>query len=287
MRYRRDMSATTTRDRIVLRAADVEAVVVPRTGGRIGSLRIDGLEALVTEGWGPLAWGAYPMVPWAGRLDRGVLRWAGAEHRFPTHIAPPHAIHGTLMESGWDVIDAGRDAVALEARLDEPWPFGGVAVHRIVLAADRLEATLEVRADAEAFPAIVGWHPWFARRLRDTAGTIHGGSAVVDVPAGAMLRRGADGLPDGTVTRPIPPGPWDDCFTEMSAPPSVTWEGALRIVVESDAPFVVVYTEHEAGVCIEPQTGPPDGLNTGGHAVVEPGRPLVAAMTLCWSRPVS
>jgi aldose 1-epimerase len=287
MRYRRGMSATTPRDRVVLRAADVEAVVVPGTGGRIGSLRIDGLQTLVTEGWGPLAWGAYPMVPWAGRLDRGVLGWAGAEHRFPTDIAPPHAIHGTLMGSRWEVVASTPDAVELAADLGEPWPFGGTAVHRVRLADDHLAATLEVRADTEAFPAIVGWHPWFARRLRDAAGTDHGRSAVVDIPAGAMLRRGADGLPDGTLARPIPPGPWDDCFAELSGPPSVTWEGALRIVVESDARFVVVYTEQESGVCVEPQTGPPNGLNTGEHAVVDPGHPLISTMTLRWSRPVS
>lgn len=284
MGYGRPVTDPTTAERIVLRAGAAEAVVVPGAGGRIGSLRIDGLETLVTEGWGPLAWGAYPMVPWAGRLDRGILRWAGAEHRFPTHIAPPHAIHGTLMERSWEVVAATTDAVELATDLGEPWPFGGTAVHRVRLAEGRLVADLEVNADAATFPAIVGWHPWFARTLRDARGHAHGGSVVVDLPAGAMLRRGLDGLPDGTVVRPVPPEPWDDCFTELSAPPSVEWPGALRVVVESDAPYVVVYTEQESGVCVEPQTGPPNGLNTGEHAVVEPGRPLVATMTLRWSR---
>ena len=271
-------------DRVHLRAGRAEAVVVPGAGGRIGSLRIDGLEALVTEGWGPMTWGAYPMVPWAGRLDRGVLRWAGAEHRFPTHLAPPHAIHGTLLECPWDVTDASADAVEMMARLEEPWPFGGTAAHRVRLAPDRLDATLEVRADAAPFPAIVGWHPWFARTLRDAAGAAHGERVVVDLPAAAMLRRGPDGLPDGTIVQPVPPEPWDDCFTELAAPPAVEWPGALRIAVESGAPYVVVYTEQGSGVCVEPQTGPPNGLNTGGHAIVEPGHPLVATMTLRWSR---
>jgi aldose 1-epimerase len=274
-------------DRPILRAGDVEAVIAPADGGRIASLRVDGLETLVTEGWGPLAWGAYPMVPWAGRLDRGVLRWAGAEHRFPTDVTPPHAIHGTLMEGAWAVKSAGAQDVDLVGTLDEPWPFGGSVGHRIRLFDDRLEARLEVRAADRPFPAIVGWHPWFARTLRDTTGAAHGGSAAVDLPASAMLRRGADGLPDGTVVRPVPPGPWDDCFTELREPPSVTWPGALRIAVESDARYVVVYTEHESGVCVEPQTGPPNGLNSGAYDLVEPGRPLVATMTLRWSRGVS
>lgn len=270
-------------DRLVLRAGRAQAAIAPAEGGRIASLRVDGLETLVTDGWGPLAWGAYPMVPWAGRLDRGILRWSGAEHRFPTHVTPPHAIHGTLMESAWAVKSAGAQDVDLVAALDAPWPFGGSVGHRIRLFDDRLETRLEVRAADRPFPAIVGWHPWFARTLRDDAGAPRGGSVVVDLPAAAMLRRGPDGLPDGTRVRPIPAGPWDDCFVELSGPPSVTWPGALRIAVESEARYVVVYTEQESGVCIEPQTGPPNGLNTDEHAVVEPGRPLVATMTLRWS----
>jgi aldose 1-epimerase len=272
-------------DRITLRSGTIEAVVVPGAGGRLGSLRIDGLETLVTEGWGPLAWGAYPMIPWAGRLARGVLAWGGEEHRFPTHLLPPHAIHGTLLERAWEVARVTDDAAELRATLEDPWPFGGSASHGVRLAPDRLESTIEVRAAGRPFPAIVGWHPWFARTLRDAAGTAHGGRVEIDLPAATMLRRGTDGLPDGTEVRPIPPEPWDDCFAELDGAPAVTWPGALRIEVESAAPYVVVYTQEESGVCVEPQTGPPNGLNTGsGVAIVRPGRPLVASMTLRWSR---
>ena len=272
---------------VTLRTDTAVAVVLPAAGGRIGSLRVDGLETLVTEGLGPLSWGAYPMVPWAGRLRDGILRWCGDERRFPTHLAPPHAIHGTLIERAWRVGGATARAMMLSADLDDPWPYGGSVTQRIRLEPDRLVAELEIRAATDPFPAIVGWHPWFARILRDADGTPRGGPVRVDLPAGAMLRRGGDGLPDGTVVRPIPPGPWDDCFTELTRPPAVVWPGALRIEVDSAARYAVVYTEQEPGVCVEPQTGPPNGLNTGECAVVEPGRPLVATMTLRWRRPVS
>jgi aldose 1-epimerase len=36
-----------------------------------------------------------------------------------------------------------------------------------------------------------------------------------------------------------------------------------RIDIESDAPWWVVYTEDPDGVCIEPQTAPPDAANLG------------------------
>ena len=270
--------------RIALRAENVEAVLDPAAGGRIASIRVDGLELLVTEGSGPVAWGCYPMVPWAGRVRDGVLRWRGEEHRLPTDVLPPHAIHGTLLETAWQVVDAGPDAATLAADLAAPWPFGGRAIHRVALSPDSLRAELEVQAGDRPMPAIVGWHPWFPRVLRDGTGAAVGEPVVVDLDAGAMLHRGADGIPDGAMVRPIPPGPWDDCFVDLAAAPGVHWPGALEVRIASDAPWWVVYTENPTGVCVEPQTGPPNGLNTVEHAVVAPGVPLVASMTVRWRR---
>ncbi|MFH0751333.1 MAG: aldose 1-epimerase, partial [Chloroflexota bacterium] len=242
-------------DRITLRAGTAEAIVDPDAGGRIASLRIDGLEVLVTEGGGPLAWGCYPMVPWAGRLRDGVLRWGGEEHRLPTNLLPPHAIHGTLLEAAWAVTERAPSSVTLAADLGPPWPFGGRVLHRMRLAPADLHAELEVQAGEGPMPAIVGWHPWFRRVLRDPSGAAVGEPVVVDLDAGGMLWRGADGLPTGEVIRPVPPEPWDDCFIDVAGAPGVHWPGALEVRIESDAPCWVVYTEREEGVCVEPQTG--------------------------------
>jgi aldose 1-epimerase len=214
----------------------------------------------------------------------GVLRWRGEEHRLPTDVLPPHAIHGTLLETAWQVVDAGPDAATLAADLAAPWPFGGRAIHRVTLSPDSLRAELEVQARDRPMPVIVGWHPWFPRVLRDGTGAAVGEPVVVDLDAGAMLHRGADGIPDGAMVRPIPPGPWDDCFVDLAAAPGVHWPGALEVRIASDAPWWVVYTENPTGVCVEPQTGPPNGLNTADHAVVAPGAPLVAAMAVRWRR---
>jgi galactose mutarotase-like enzyme len=154
----------------------------------------------------------------------------------------------------------------------------------VSLAPDHLHAELEVHAGDRDMPAIVGWHPWFPRRLRDASGTIAGAPVEVDLEAGGMLQRGPDGLPDGRVRRPIPPEPWDDCFVDVAGSPGVHWPEAMAVEVASDARWWVVYTEHQDGVCVEPQTGPPDGLNTDDHAVVRPGEPLRASMTIRWRR---
>ena len=99
-----------------------------------------------------------------------------------------------------------------------------------------------------------------------------------------MLQRGEDSLPTGQIVRPVPAGPWDDCFVDMATPPRVRWPGALEVTVEAAVPYWVVYTENPDGVCVEPQTGPPNGLETAEFALVEPGRPLRASMTISWRR---
>ena len=57
--------------------------------------------------------------------------------------------------------------------------------------------------------------------------------------------------------------PWDDAFTEIRGTPAVVWEDVARIEIESDAPWWVVYDEDPDGICIEPQTAPPDAANLG------------------------
>jgi aldose 1-epimerase len=75
-----------------------------------------------------------------------------------------------------------------------------------------------------------------------------------------MFSRDSDGLPTGDLVKPGP-RPWDDCFTQIRGVPQVVYEGAARIYIESDAPYWVVYDEDQEGVCVEPQTAPPDAAN--------------------------
>ncbi len=259
-------------------------IVDPAAGGRIAALRVDGLDLLVNHGYGPLAWGAYPMVPWAGRLRDGLLAFDGRVYPLPTHLLPPHAIHGTLVEATWDVeTPVGPTGAVLRAPLGATWPFGGHAVHHVALAADSLDRSgwRSTPTPGPSPPSPDGTHGSGGRsagRREPRAGPVE-----IGLRADGMLLRGEDGLPTGEVG-PVPPGPWDDCFVGVTSPPLVRWPGAFEIALESDAAYWVVYTEHADGVCVEPQTGPPNGLNTGAYTLVEPGRPLTASMTLRWRR---
>jgi aldose 1-epimerase len=269
--------------RLTLAAAGVEAVVDVEAGGRLASLVIDGRELLVTEGAGPIAWGSYPMVPYAGRVRNGWFTFRGRRYDLPMKL-PPHAIHGTVLDRPW----ARLDDRTIATELGPEWPFAGRAVQTFDLEPGRLTFRLELHAD-EPMPASLGWHPWFRRRPLPASGADEHASAEaqppgeleLDLDAGAMYRRDADGITTTELVVPPPPGPWDDCFTNLRRPPVLRWPGFLELTIESDCPSWVVYTIPTEALCVEPQTAPPDALNTD-PTIVEPGRPLIAEMAWTW-----
>ena len=250
---------------LVLRAGGTVLTVSPADGGRVASLVVDGEERLVTEGYGPIRWGSYPMAPWAGRIRDGRFSFRGRAVELPRNL-PPHAIHGTVFERAWTV--DGPDSLSID--LGPDWPFAGRVRQRFALDEGGLRVELELAAD-EAMPVVVGWHPWFRRPV----------SLAIE-PA-RMLERGADGLPTGRVIAPTP-RPWDDCVLDLAGPPVLAWPDGLRLTVTSSADHWVVYDETEDGVCVEPQTGPPDAVNLDRAAIVEAGDSLGAWMAWRWDR---
>jgi aldose 1-epimerase len=257
---------------LVLEAGDARVVVRPQDGGRLGSVTIGGRELLVAgDPWDPISWGSYPMAPWAGRVDRGRFTFDGQIHQLPITMAP-HAIHGVVYDRPWSVM--GDDAIAID--LDERWPFRGRVVQRFALDEDGLEVTMTVTAD-EPMPAVIGWHPWFRRVLAEGAEPV-----VLAFRAGTMLERGPDGIPTGERVPPTA-GPWDDAFTDLAADPVLEWPGQLRLSISSTCAWWVVYSMPEHAICVEPQSGPPDGLGSSPDVVI-PGRPMTHSMRLMWTR---
>lgn len=258
----------------VFEADPARVVVDPQMGGRIAALWVAGLDLLVGRPGGPnvdpLAWGLYPMAPWAGRVRAGRFRFAGGEHVLPLRL-PPHAIHGTVLDRAWRREGSGRYAIDL----GPDWPWPGRARQEITLTPDALTLRLSVESAGPPFPASLGWHPWFRRTLA------RGGPVDLQLRAESMWLRGADGIPTGEQVPP-PPGPWDDCFDGVAQPLELVWPGALRLALTSSARCWVVYDEPAHAVCVEPQTAPPDALNDDA-ALVEPGTPLAAEFTLRWS----
>lgn len=262
-----------------LTAGGAVATVDRARGGRLASLVVEGHELLVQPPADarpdPLLWGCYPMVPFAGRIRGGRFRWGGLLRELvPNHAG--HAMHGTLFDRRWMIEQADAGYVRLRARLEPAWPFPGWAIHELSLSPDRLELRLEVHAAEVPFPATVGWHPWFRRRL------VTGGGLVVDLQAARWYPRGSDGLPLGRVEPPPAVGPWDDCFTAITWPVRLTWPGALEATLTSTSDHLVLYDQPRHAICVEPQTGPPDAVNLDLARVVRRHDPLVAEATLAW-----
>ncbi len=143
-----------------------------------------------------------------------------------------------------------------------------------------LELRLEVHTAGVTFPATTGWHPWFRRRL-DV-----GSDLEVALDADQWFPPGIDGLPLGHVEPAPAHGPWDDCFTAITWPAQLHWPGALEVAMTSTCSHAVRFDQQPDGVCVEPQTGPPDALNHLEWAtLVRLDHPLVAEMSLTWSAP--
>ncbi|MGW0776020.1 aldose epimerase family protein [Streptomyces sp. NPDC002835] len=258
---------------IRLAAGDVELTVEPTIGCRIGSLRVGGTE-LLRQGE---RYGSFPMVPWCGRTRDGEFSNGGVHHRLPLN-APPHAIHGTGRDAVWRTARETGGEAAFYYDLADPWPYTGRVTQTFELIDDSLTIRMGVETYGTSFPAQAGWHPWFLRNLGA------GGEDVrIDFTPEWQEERGEDHLPTGKRITPLP-GPWDDCFgMPDGVDVTLTWPGELELAVKSPAEWVVVYDEQPEAVCVEPQSGPPNGLNTDPR-LVTPIEPLEITTTWSWRR---
>ncbi|OKK02648.1 aldose epimerase [Streptomyces sp. CB03234] len=262
---------TSSEQSVRLAAGDVELTVRPDNGCRIESLRIGGSE-LLRQGE---RYGCFPMVPWCGRIANGRFLSGATWHQLPLN-SPPHAIHGTGRDTAWRVALADKAEAVFTYDLAEPWPYPGRVTQTVRLTEDALTLQLGVETYGDSFPAQAGWHPWFNRTLGDSA-------VRIDFTPEWQEERGEDHLPTGRRIAPTP-GPWDDCFgMPDGVDVTLTWPGQLKLKVTSRAPWVVVYDQQEAAVCVEPQSGPPNGLTTAPE-LVTPIEPLEIATTWTWRR---
>lgn len=259
-----------------LACEDAELTVDPSAGANWTSWRVAGLE-LLTATDVPLPpgmrGGCFVMAPYAGRLGQGRLVLGGTVHQLP-RPAPPHAIHGTVSERPWHVLEAGPSTLRCAVDLGPEWPARGSVEQRLELGAGELRTELVLRAE-DAMPVTMGWHPWFARRLA------RGEDAQWVLSGGEQYGRSAEWLPTVPLT-PVRPGPWDDVFRGFTAPPGLRWPGALELRVESSADHWVLFDERPGELCLEPQTGPPDAPALGAATELPAGGSLRLGCTWRW-----
>jgi aldose 1-epimerase len=256
---------------IQIRHGELVVDIAPAAGGRIAQITRNGVPWLVEYDAtyaAKIAWGSYPMVPWAGRVRHGRFRFEEQDYRLPLNLGD-HAIHGVAFGMPWQVDAHAPSYVELSLSLpaNERWPFGGTVHQRIEVGEDQLRMTLTLRAGKHAMPATIGWHPWFRKPDR------------IDVEPSLAYPRDAEGIATLPLVEP-PPRPWDDCFLN-DRPVLIHAHGqCVRLISSCD--HLVVYDEPSHATCIEPQSGPPDAFNLGRAAYLSPQSSLSAWMLLEW-----
>jgi aldose 1-epimerase len=264
-----------TSDVLTFESSRANVEIDPVDGGRLTSLVIDGLDIIGSaaptngEAAGFFS-GCFPMVPFAGITARGSFRFADTDWTLPLN-AWPHAKHGLAFDRPWRV-----EASRLVFDFDERWPFGGRAVQEYDLDSGAQTVTLTVSNEERSMPVVAGFHPWFRRTLTN------GAAAVFDVRPVQSYTCDDQGAPIGLVSGGCE-RPWDDSFLGMLAPPRITWGADLDVRIESDAEHWIVCETMPEAFCIEPLSGPVNGLASGEWTLVEPGRPLIHSMTIRWA----
>ena len=259
---------------LLMGSGDVSVAVEPEMGGRITALSVCGREMILgaeQPGGGSrhhLGWGMYPMVPFAGRIRDARFTFDGRVHRLQTRM-PPHAIHGTVDDVAWEVRERATDSVTMDRDLGGTWPFRGSVRHHVEVSDDSVSFRLVLTAH-DRMPAQVGWHPWFRR------------PAIVRDEFDTWLPRGPDGMPGELTGVGLPDinSGVDDCFVSTGRPVRVKVDG-VNLELSSDCSHWVVYSQDPEGICVEPQSGPP---NATAHApfVLEAGQTLDRRFTIEW-----
>jgi galactose mutarotase-like enzyme len=264
---------------ITLHQGSLRAVVDPDTGGRLTSFTVCGDEVIATvaedvvnavlrgDPAGTRDWyrGSFPLAPWVGRLD-------GGDFAFEEQIYTLHSgVHGLVADRRWDVVGTPTSSsvvLAVHIGPDRPggWPVEALLRQTFRLDTSSLQIRMELYCASTAMPAIAGFHPWFRRRLGD------GRPATVSFsPRRRLIESGGRHL----ATVDLGSRPWDDLFIELDGPPSISWPGGPIVTLVSTAPIWVYYERMPEGFCIEPWTGPANGLGTPWKTIVAPGSPLV------------
>ena len=241
--------------------------------------------------------GSFVMAPWVNRIRGGRLVTPNGIQSIPIND-PPHAIHGLVRESEWQIKSVTDTSIQMSINLAKPWPFKGHIKYSIYLKGRSLVQTMQMFAaddEKRAFPGSLGWHPWFNRTL---------GSDLVEVKAEVSGQWELDetltatgNLVDSNITKQLRkgihlnPGDVDGCFLRASGGKVIlTWpELELEMSGSDTITHFMLYSPKHA-LCVEPQTSTVDaaqlaesGIPRTGHVLVDRKHPLTATTTWMWN----
>jgi aldose 1-epimerase len=248
---------------IQLQNHDVALQLTPKSGGvlRFCWRGVDVFRR-AREGCAPVDLACFPMVPFAGRIDRGRFSSGGTEIQLlPSNPAADavHALHGYGWVREWDVVLCSQSTAKMRFR-HEPgdWPWSFDVEQAFSLFEDGYSHSLTLKNGGDTpMPAGMGLHPFFPLT-----------GAKLQLDAKRMWINDAAMLPALCVDVD-PSRQWleraqlDNCMTGLSGPIQLSWPSHnVRIEPDSAFTFAHIYApEGQDFFCVEPSSHMPNALN--------------------------
>ena len=276
---------------IALTRGGFALAIAPEIGGAVTRFDFEGRPVMRPAAKGasnPLDCCSFPLVPYANRIENGVLKFQGREFRLPLNFGQhPHSLHGHGWQTVWHVEAVSQDSVSIAFdHAPDAWPWAYTAVQQFVLADDGVRMRMTVRSrDRQPMPISLGFHPYFPR---------HPGSRLTARIAG-MWQSGPNLIPsvhvEGSPLLDLAGGaviskaPFvDNCFTGWHPPARIEQpEEGLAITLEASAecPFLHVFVPTgQDYFCAEPTTAMPNVFNRPEPAGVTGARVLAPGASL-------
>ncbi len=224
-------------------------------GARLTRWKYGEDELIGVFGSDPVEHGFYIMAPWAGRVSKNSITWAGQTKEFQCNYRD-FALHGFVLNTPPDSvsIEQSADSITLVTTHDINGWLGPLVVEaRWHIYADSIVTTLRAKtSSSEPVPVLMGWHPWFRNHLGE------GRNLSVDLGhAEIAVREGT--LPTGQLVHVTnSDGPFDDAFKISKNTVTLRWGSDLALRVTSSHEWFVIFSELEDFTCVEPQNGPPN-----------------------------
>jgi len=231
-----------------LSSTELQVEIDLEHGGRFSSIKFQGHEFVIPNNQRVLHWGWYPMVPWAGRINKGEYLGHNSEIKLPTDLMPPHAIHGFGHSQVWQDDGAGRSSCRFANYFD-----GASATQDIRVVDNQIFYNLQYIPGTCELPAWLGLHTWFPWFIDGKP------KATISFEADYMLEQSSDGIPTGNLI-PASDGPWDDTFVDLVHAPKIIWPGVASLEISSPASWWTCYTKDPSTFCVEPLNAPPDAV---------------------------
>lgn len=265
-----------------------QTAVVCALGGRLRSYRVGAREVLAGEENPELfAFRGSLLAPWPNRVVGGRWTWDGVEHQLPVndHVAQA-SLHGLVYDLVFALEGSTGDSVSLLLALEPSpgYPFPLLLRVTYSLSDAGMACSLSaVNTGSVPAPVGLGVHPYIAADV-DNALLRLPASTLLDTdsvwretgrsPVGELDFRDGGRVGDTCI---------DAAFTGLSG--NEAWVNDVRLAWGPSARWLVVYTghtlphaDHRRSIAVEPQTCPPNALQTGEIDVVAPGNTL----TLEW-----